>query len=47
MALTDVQTAVGTLERGRHVYDVVVTDSGGDKTRVQEGIAVVSPSVTR
>ena len=47
LALTDVQTAVGTLERGRHVYDVIVTDSGGDKTRVQEGIAVVSPSVTR
>ena len=47
LALTDVQTAEGTLERGRHVYDVVVTDAGGDITRVQEGIAVVSPSVTR
>ena len=47
LALTDVQTAEGTLERGRHVYDVIVTTSGGDKTRVQEGIAVVSPSVTR
>ena len=47
LALTDVQTAVGTLERGRHVYDVVVTDASGDITRVQEGIAVVSPSVTR
>ena len=47
LALTDVHTAVGTLERGRHVYDVIVTDAGGDKTRIQEGIAVVSPSVTR
>ena len=47
LALTDVQTAVGTLDRGRHVYDVIVTDSGGDKTRIQEGIAVVSPGVTR
>ena len=47
LALTDVQTAVGTLERGRHVYDVIVTDSSGNKTRVQEGIAVVSPGVTR
>ena len=47
MALTDVQTAEGTLERGRHVYDVIVTDAGDDKTRVQEGIAVVSPGVTR
>jgi len=24
-----------------------VTDAGGDITRVQEGIAVISPSVTR
>ena len=47
LALTDVQTAEGTLERGRHVYDVIVTDAGDDKTRVQEGIAVVSPGVTR
>jgi len=47
LALTDVETATGTLERGRHVYDVVVTTAGGDKTRVQEGIAVVSPGVTR
>ena len=47
LALTDVQTAEGTLERGRHVYDVIVTEAGGDKTRIQEGIAVVSPSVTR
>ena len=47
LALTDVQTKTGTLERGRHVYDVIVTDAGGDKTRIQEGIAVVSPSVTR
>ena len=47
LALTDVQTATGTLERGRQVYDVVVTASGGDKTRVQEGIATISPGVTR
>lgn len=45
LALTDAQSAA--LERGRHVYDVVVTDSGGDKTRVQSGVATVSPSVTR
>ena len=48
LALTDVQTATGTLERGRHVYDVTLTlDSSGDITRIQEGIATVSPSVTR
>ena len=46
LALTDVQTAA--MERGRHVYDVVHTVTGTTiKTRIMEGIAVVSPSVTR
>ena len=45
LALTDVQTAL--LERGRHVYDVRVTDSTSTITRSQEGVARVSPSVTR
>ena len=46
LELTDVQTAA--MERGRHVYDVVQTvTSTENKTRIMEGIAVVSPSVTR
>ena len=46
LALTDVQTAA--MERGRHVYDVVQEITAtGFKTRIMEGIAVVSPSVTR
>ena len=45
LALTDVQTAL--LDRGRHVYDVRVTDSTSTITRIQEGVATVSPSVTR
>ena len=45
LALTDVQTAA--LERGRHVYDVRVTDTTSTITRIQEGVATVSPSVTR
>ena len=45
LALTDAQTAL--LERGRHVYDVRVTDSSSTITRIQEGVATVSPSVTR
>ena len=45
LALTDVQTAA--LERGRHVYDVRVLDSTSTYTRVQEGVATVSPGVTR
>lgn len=45
MSLTDVQT--GALSSGRYVYDLVITSSGGDKTRVVEGIATIKPSVTR
>lgn len=45
MTLTDVQT--GALSSGRYVYDLVITDSTGDKTRVVEGIATIKPSVTR
>ena len=45
IALTDVQT--GALASGRYVYDVVIIASGGDKTRVVEGILTVNPSVSR
>ena len=45
ISLTDTQTAA--LEAGRYVYDLVITDSSGSKTRVVEGIATVNPSVSR
>ncbi len=45
ITLTDTQTAA--LEAGRYVYDVLITASGGDKTRVVEGQVTVNPSVTR
>tara|TARA_B100001057_G_C22812880_1_gene936168 strand:+ start:618 stop:950 length:333 start_codon:yes stop_codon:yes gene_type:complete len=45
ITLTDTQTAA--LEAGRFVYDVVITSSGGLKTRVVEGQATINPSVTR
>lgn len=45
ISLTDTQTA--DLEAGRYVYDLVITDSSGTKTRVVEGIATVNPSVSR
>ena len=45
ISLTDTQTAA--LESGRYVYDLVITDSSGTKTRVVEGIATVNPSVSR
>ena len=39
----------GTLERGRYVYDVITTLDAAPNTiqRIQQGIATVSPSVTR
>ena len=45
ISLTDTQTAA--LESGRYVYDLVITDASGSKTRVVEGIATVNPSVSR
>ena len=45
ISLTDSQTT--SLEAGRYVYDVLITASGGDKTRVVEGQVTVNPSVTR
>jgi hypothetical protein len=45
ISLTNSQTS--SLEWGRYVWDLLITDGGGDKTRVVEGVAVVSPSVSR
>ena len=49
LALTEVQTAYGTLDRGRYVYDVITTLDASPNTiqRIQQGIATISPSVTR
>ena len=45
ISLTDTQTAA--LESGRYVYDLVITDASGNKTRVVEGSVTVNPSVSR
>ena len=45
ISLSPTQTTA--LEAGRFVYDVLVTASGGTKTRVVEGQVTVNPSVTR
>lgn len=45
LELSASQTA--SLEAGRYVYDLIITSSGGTKTRVVEGIATVMPSVSR
>lgn len=45
LSLTDTQTTA--LESGRYVYDLNVTSSSGQTTRVVEGQAIVTPGVTR
>jgi len=45
ISLTPVETA--SLKTGRHVYDIVITDAAGDKTRVVEGSVLVREGVTR
>ncbi len=45
LKLTDTQTAA--LKPGRHVYDVVLTDSSGNKTQAVEGSVLVNQGVTR
>ena len=45
LSLTDTVTAA--MDSGRYVYDVLLTDGSGDKTRVLEGQAVLTPGVSR
>lgn len=45
LSLTDTQTAA--LKPGRYVYDVVITDTSGIKSRVIEGMVLVTEGVTR
>ena len=45
LTLTDTVTA--GINSGRYVYNIIITDSSGDKTRILEGQATVTPSVSR
>jgi len=45
ISLSAAQTA--SLEQGRYVYDVLITSTGGLSTRVVEGIATLTPGVSR
>ena len=40
-------TVTAAMGSGRYVYDVLLTDASGDKTRVLEGQAVLTPGVSR
>ena len=45
LTLTDTVTAA--MGSGRYVYDVLLTDGSGDKTRVLEGQAILTPGVSK
>ena len=45
LSLTDTHTS--GLTGGRYVYDLNITSSGGNTSRVIEGQAIVTPGVTR
>jgi len=45
LSLTDSQTSA--LSPGRYLYDLNITSSGGNTSRVVEGQAIVTPGVTR
>lgn len=45
LSLTDTQTA--GMKAGDYEYDCVMTDAGGKKTRLLQGIATVSAGITR
>ena len=47
ITLTLTDTVTGGMDSGRYVYDIIITDSSGDKTRILEGQATVTPSVSR
>lgn len=45
LALSSSQTS--TMEDGRYLYDVVISNASGKKTRVIEGIVTINPGVTK
>ena len=47
ITLTLTDTVTGGMSSGRYVYDIIITDSSGDKTRILEGQVTITPSVSR
>lgn len=45
--LTMTSSTTNDIEPGRYLYDVEITSSAGDVTRVVEGIVNVTPGITR
>ena len=47
LTMTLADTVTAAMDSGRYVYDVLLTDGSGDKTRVLEGQAILTPGVSR
>jgi hypothetical protein len=47
ISLTPSQTVPTAIKPGRYLYDIILTDGAGDKTRVVEGAALIREGVTR
>lgn len=47
LTLTLADTVTAGITSGRYVYDVLMTNSSAEKTRVLEGQAIITPSVSR
>ena len=47
VTLTLADTVTAAMTSGRYVYDVLLTDGSGDKTRVLEGQAILTPGVSK
>ena len=47
LTLTLADSVTAAMDSGRYVYDVLLTDGSGDKTRVLEGQAILTPGVSR
>ena len=47
LTMTLADTITAAMDSGRYVYDVLLTDGSGDKTRVLEGQAILTPGVSR
>ena len=45
LQLTDAET--GAIPPGRYLYDVEITSPAGNRTRVVEGIATITPEITQ
>lgn len=46
ITLTMDDSITSTMESGRYLYDILLTSAGGDKTRVIQGMALVTAGIS-